>query len=433
MATYSTGNQSTTNANAFMGLGTPIHLPSLASPQPTDTPYLPKPHHSKNIDMPGITDIPPERQGVDFGNVSHFKYIANDNEVVKKMVLVLKLSSLSAGGGGTDPRYVDDVALAAIDHIDFSFAGNVLQTLYGDELHFRMVQELPEEELRRRQKLQAANLTPGERAALAANDQWIYCEIPFWWAMKDEHAWHQYAFQRLTRIAIHFRNPGFILQQDGDTTLPSPTVSGSNYILDHFLRYHTSCVSEAMKKKYVGMIQGQGNTGWLHLINDWERILDHPLPAGSGSDQTFQILLNTFSKYGYNIRYWIRPTANLVANVTNNRRFETLDIKQDSLMISGKNFQVPLDDFYKKFMVHATKFNGNPEQAIYNIPLTDYPSIHHHGMGGLEFANTANPTLTIVTPSLPSACSLDVYLYVHNYVRLVLRENQSAAETVQPI
>lgn len=432
MATYSTGEQSTSNANSFLGLGVPIHLPSLASPSGSDSPFIPEAHTSKAVDMPGISDIPPERQGVDFGQISYFKYINNDNEVLQKCVLCLQLAPLT---GGTNPRYVDDIALAAIDYVEFVFAGNQLQLLYGDELHFRMMQELPEDELWRRRKLQAAGLTPTERATLAQNPQYIYCEIPFWWTRADKSAFHQYAFQRLTRIVFHFRQAGYLVQQDttgNPPVTPTPSV-GTTYITNHWLRFHTTALSEATKALYLQQVQTQGQNGWLQMINDFERITNQSLPQGTGQNQTFQILLNTFSKFGYNLRYWIRPQANLVANPNNNRRWDLVDILTDELQISGKDFQIPLDDFYKKYMINGALFLGNEALPIYNIPLTDFPMVHTHGMGGIEFSNTANPQLTITTPSLPYPCYLDIYLYCHNYVRLVVKGAQSAAETVQPL
>ena len=433
MATYSAGEQSTSNAHAFLGLGVPIHLPSLASPNGADTPFLPVPHTSKSIDMLGISDIPPEHQGVDFGSTSYFKYINNDNEVLQKMVLVLQLAPLTAAAGGSNPRYIDDIGFGCIDHIEFDFAGNQLQILYGDEMHFRTLQEADNVERERRRKLQAWQTTKAKRVSLAQNPQFIYVDIPFWWTRADNRAWHQYAFQRLTRIKVVFRQAGYLLQQDGSATAPTPGASSTTYIMNHWLRFHTTAISEATKAIYLKQMQVQGNSGWLSMITDFETLLNQNLAQGTGSNQTFTILLNTFSKYGFNLRYWIRPVANLQPNVLNNNRWAVMDILQDELDISGKQFQVPIDDFYKKFYLHKLAFRGISALPVYNIPLTQFPSVHDHGYGGIEFSNTSNPQLVITTASLPSECALDVYLYCHNYVRKVIKGNQSAAETVQPL
>lgn len=442
MSTYSTGEQSVSSANSFMGLGVPVHLPSLASPNGADSPFLPIPHHAKAIDMPGITDIPPERQGVDFGGVSYFKYISNDNEALLKAVLVLQLSPL-ASRTGANPRYVDDIALAAIEYVDFSFAGNLLQRLHGDELHFRMLQELDGNELERRKKLQAMGLGDAERAALAGDIQFVYCELPFFWTEEPSAAWQQYGFQRITNVVVHYRPFQYLVQHNAeatDSSFPVPANGNPTYIMAQWLRFHTVTLSESTKQLYLREVEAQGPNGWLSMITDFERITEYSLAeaarhAAGPHRQTHSVLLNTFSKYGWNIRYWIRPIANLRPDAHNNNRWATVPVLSDRLDISGRKFQPELETFYKRWMIDAAEFKGNPPPDVHinNIPLTEFPMVKNQGMGGIDFSNTANPLLIIHTAPLAEPCHLDIYLYCRNYVRQVVRGNQSAAEAVQPI
>lgn len=436
MTSLGSGLQATSNANSFMGLTTPVHLPTLANPDGNESPHLPLPHHAQAVEVPGYTDIGPERQGTDFGHIDYFKYINNDNECVKGCIIVLKLDALTAAGTGIYPRYADDVVCQAIDHIDFYYGGNDLQTLYGDEMHFRILQETPEEELMRRQKLQCAGLTWKERADMANSSTnssgfWVYFEVPWWWTRHPSAHWHQYAFQRLTRIVITWRTVDYILQQDGVNSRPTP-YNGGTYILDHFLRFPISAISEGTKQQYIKMIESCGDSGWLYMIEDYERLTDQVLATGKS---TFTILLNTFTKFSYNLRFWIRPVANLTPDYTNNRRFELLDIYTVYLDVSGKRFLPPTDDWYLKHEVNGKQYLGNEEWPIYNIPFTDYPDMHTHAMGGFELSNTTNPQLTITTPTLTADYYLDIYSYCHNYVRLCLNTSKqaSAAETVQPL
>ena len=421
--------QATSNCQSFLQLTKPVHLPTLTSPSGDDSPHLPTAHHSQSPEVLGITDIAPERQGVDLGQVDYFKIINNDNELFKNAVLCVRLDALTAAGGGANPRYVDDILCAAIEKIEFTFGGNVLQELYGDEIHFRMFQETPEEELMRRCHLQGANLTPVERAALATTARWYYLELPFWWTRQPGFNWHQYAFQRLTRIQIHWRPATFLLQQDLVNARPTPTLGG-NYILDHYIRFHVSSISEATKQLYMKMVEDQGDKGWLYMINDFERVENHQLSAGQ---TTHNVLLNTFTKFGYNLRFWIRPVANLQPSYLNNRRWECLDIRSLWFEVSGKRYFPQIDVEYLKYMFNAKQYLGNPELPVYNVPFTEYPDMHTHAMGGFDFSNTVNPTLTLITDALPANCFLDCYLFCHNYVRLVLRGNMSAAETVQSL
>lgn len=433
MSILGTGLQSTSNASSFMGLCAPIHLPSLVSKSGEDSIRLPRGHQTLSIEVQGTTDIAPERQGVDFGQVDYFKYINNDNEVLKSCTLAVRLDALAVGAGGAPgdrPRYVDDILCAAVERIEMQFGGNVLQTIYGDELHFRNQQECLEEELMRKNRLQAAGLSDAERATLATNQQWVYLEIPFWWTRSPSANWHQYAFQRLTRFVIYFRNSRFLLQQDNVADIVPVPAGGAGYIVDHFLRFSICSVSEATKQTYMSMIQAEGDRGFLYLIQDWQRLTDQVLPAGSTTDT---VLLNTFTKFGYNMRFWLRPAANLLADTRNNNRWATVDIISMHMDISGKRFLPELDRTWLKDMVNGKYFAGNSQLAIYNVLFTEFPDLHHQGMGGMEFSNTTNPTLVLTTAALPANVNMDIYLYCHNYVRLVLKGVQSAAETVQPL
>lgn len=436
MSTFSTGFQATSNAQSFINLTAPVHLPSLASADGADSPHLPAPHKTQAIEVSGITDIAPERQGVDFGQVDHFKYINNDQECLKSVTLTVKLAPLAAGAGGAHPRYVDDILCAAIDHIDFMYAGKVLQSLYGDEIHFRTALETPHDEISRKYKLQGAGLTVDERVALAAAPQWINLEVPFWWTRSPSASWHQYALQRMTRVVIYWRTPDYLLQQDGGTARPlACSESGvastmQPYIMDHFLRFNVVCLSEATKQTYIKMVEANGDNGWLYMIPDWERMTDQQLSNGA---TTTTFLLSNLTKFGYNLRYWIRPLANIQPDWTNNRRWEIIDIKSHALSISGKTFLPPLDDVNLKFAVNGKLYLGNETLPIYNIPFTDYPDLHTHAMGGIEFSNTVNPQITINTSALPYACSADFVLYCHNYVRVVIDGARSTAETLQPL
>jgi hypothetical protein len=384
-----------------------------------------------NTTVPGYTDVQPENSAVDFGQVDYFKYINNDNEVLKSVDVMLVLDALTAAASGTNPRYVDDVICAGMEKVEFFYGGKCLQSLTGDEIHFRLEQETPEEEYDRICHLSVTNTTARERAALATGQQLVSLTIPFWWCRNETDAWHQYAFQRLTRVVITWRNAGFLLQQDSEATnvLPTPT-AGGRYIVNHWLRFRVSAISEAAKQTYVKQIAKTENDGWLYLIQDWQALQSvQALQAAT----TTTIQLNTFTKYGYNIRFWVRPVANLLADTRNNNRWFRYDITSAYLDISGKRYYPEHDMLYLKYNVNGTMFHGNQELPTYNIPFTDYPEVHRHSMGGIDFSNAATPQLVLKHAALPANCYIDVYLQCHNYVRLVLSGSKSAAEVVQPL
>ncbi len=428
MSALGTGNHAAANTQCFMGLTTPVHLPILTTTEGTTDPHLPLPQVTMVPRVTGYTDIPPERQGVDFGQTDYFKYIINDNECLESVTLCVKLDGLTAGAGGSNPRYPDDVLCHAIEKVTFHY-GKDLQVLEGDELHMRRIQETDEKELARLGRLQGLGLDRLERANLARGPCWYYLEIPFWWARDQSTSWHQYAFQRLTRIIIQWRQVEGILQQDGANTKPTPTAGGP-YILDHFLRFKVACLTEAAKKEFVSRVSGMGNTGWLYLIGEPERLVQQ-LNAGQ---RQHIIQLNTFSKFAYNLRFVVRPVANLTPNYLNNKRFEYVDIETVAMDIGGRRYLFPSDRHWLKYQINDKLFSGNPEQPIYNIPLgSEYPQEHTAAKGGFDLSCASTPQITLTTATLPTNHQIDFYSYAHNYVRLIIKGIETGAELVQPL
>ena len=82
MATLGTGNHASSEIGSFLSLTIPTHLPPLTTNDPTATTFLPTPQLTKTSQLSGWSDMPPERQGVDFGQTDYFKYILNDTEVL---------------------------------------------------------------------------------------------------------------------------------------------------------------------------------------------------------------------------------------------------------------------------------------------------------------------------------------------------------------
>lgn len=424
--------QASSNANSFMTLTAPTHLPTLASPEGVDSPHLPEAHHSQANEVIGYTDIPPERQGCDFGQNSYFKYINNDNEILKSCTLYVQLAGLNANSGQGNnatemPRYVDDVLNASFDHIEIQYGGNLLQTLYGDELHFRLTTEFDDDEYSRRCKLQGANLSDQRRYELAQNPQWLAVDLPFWWSKFAKMHWHQYAFQRVTRFIIYYRDVSYLLQQSVTNARPNP-VGSSTYIMQQFLRFEITCPSTATKNEYKARVETRGDNGWLYMKLDWERLTDQVISAGTTNTV---ILLNTFQNYIAFLRFWIRPVANTQSNYLNNRRWQTRVLTSFSEDVSGKTYWPSMDDYTARYFVNAKKFLGNPENGIYHILNTDYPDVSVHSLGGFQYANTSNPTLRIITPAWQDDSYVDIYAVAHDYVRAVLIKDRTAAEAIE--
>jgi hypothetical protein len=76
------------------------------------------------------------------------------------------------------------------------------------------------------------------------------------------------------------------------------------------------------------------------------------------------LALLRFTRYGYNMRFVLRPAANLVADYSNNNRWNVLSINAAQFDISNKCFFPKTCDYELKHEINGKKFLGNHELAI---------------------------------------------------------------------
>ena len=412
---------------SFMPLTIPVHLPTLTTNDPNATALLPTTQLTLGPRLSGWTDLAPERAGVDFGQESFFQYINNDTEVVTDLWLAMRLDGLNPGAGGSNPCYPDDVLCQLVDRVTFTY-GTDLQVLEGDKLHYDFLMMDDEETQRREAELRGYNLSLGKRITNAQTPKWYWLRIPFWWTLRAQDSWHQYALQRRTRIAFRFRPVQFMLHQEGANTQPTP-MSGGNYILEHFCRFRVTSITEGTKQEFIRRVQAQQQAGQLYLFEDTQRLSQEIRPLQT----KHPIQVNTFTKFGYNMRFVVRPVSALTTNYLDNDRFRLRKIESAALNINGRQFMAPMDRTWMTHGVDEALWKGNPERAIYNIPFSDFPAMVATAVGGIDFTTAQNPQLTLVTEPLGESHMLDIWLQCYNYVRVTIVGNNTGAEVVQPI
>jgi hypothetical protein len=420
----------------FLPYTYPVHLPGLISTDVSDSPHLPGPQRAIPPEVPSWTDIGPERMGTDLGMNTSFKYISNDQDVIKRVTLIAKFSPLVAGAGGANPRYPDNVLCHAIDHVTFEIGGVVIQTLYGEEIGFSQQQESTQEELGRIWTMQRAGLTVPQRVSLAdpatnAGGFTAMLELPFFWTENASKHWHNYACQRQTRIEIFWRDPNVILQQDVANTKPVPSAGFTTYISNMFLRFSVSALDMAVKTSFLSSVVKLGNSGVSYLMKYNQFQSNNVVLAGAVSTR---IDLTNFSRPTPMIRFVIRPNANLIPNYMNNERFLINGIASFELDSNGHRLFPLTDDFYAKYVINGKTFNGNPAINLYSIPLTDYADVKEFPMGNIEFGKLTNANLLLNFPAFGANQIVDIWAYCYDYARLVVTaDNRSAVSLEQPI
>jgi hypothetical protein len=417
----------------FLPYTLPTHLPGLISTNPQDSPHMPVAQKALPPEIPGVTDIQPERVGCDFGMDMSFKYIPNDYEVLKGATLMLHMAPLAAAGGGLLPRYPDYLLATAIENIQFQIGGATIWQKSGEEIILKEIVETAPEEFSRICGAEKLILSAADRAALAAlpDGFWIFCDIPMWWSETAAKHWHQYACQRQTRINIKWRNPDAILQQDNVNQRPTP-VGSSTYIKEAYLRFNVSALDTAVKDTYTSGVKQQGSTGLNYLVQFTQKQENQILVHGNKS---FMIPLTNFNKPTYMLRFIIRKVADLTPNYTNNQRFACQNIASYWMDASGHRLWPKTSSEYAKWCVNARYFLNNPTINVFHVLHTDYPDVTQYPMGDLEYGKLQNPTLFIeFDANLQEDHVVDVWAHCFDYLRLVItQDNRSAVNLEQPI
>lgn len=433
LSTLSVGPQPGLSQQQFLPYMAPVHLPSLASQDGSASERLPTGHTAAALEVSGINDTLPLRTGFDFGSQEEFAYLSNTNEILTKCKLVVRLAALQNSDSTTgvrtkNPRYVDDILCAAIDKAEWLYGStNSAFTIQGDELHFSRMQETADEALDKHLYEQAAGLSKEERVALSANAQEVRLDLPWWWTDKRVGGWHAYALGRPLKIRITWRSPEYLLQQDTTDARPLP-YGATTYITDKWLHFETAIPTEATKMVYRQMVESKGDQGLIDLIKDFQT-QEFTLTTGT----YHQLKTDMFTKYGHNMRFILRPSANLTPSYLNNERFKTLSIADAQFDLANKVFFPKTADIDLKHVINDKAFDGNRELAIYNIPLCPHPEFYRQAFGGIEFSQVSMPMLKLTTATVTSNITVTVFCYVHNYVRLVIKGTSSAIETILPL
>lgn len=421
-----------TDAPLYLPFTIPVNLPGLVSSEPSDCPQLPLPQKSIPPQTLGYTDIGPERIGTDFGMETAFKFVPDDYVCIKDVTLVVRLAQLAAAGGGNNPRYPADAILHAMEKCDISVGGLILQTLRGDPLHFKEEAESSTEEYARLDLGQKISLDIPDRVTAALAAQTFYVKLPFFFTETAAKNWHQYAFQRNTRINIKWRAPESILQQSVVNARPTP-VGSTTYIQDIFIRLSVVALDTTVKDTYVNAVKNLGESGLNYLLRYEQLQEGFTLAAGQN---TANVPMTNFNKPTYMIRSVVRTAANLLPSYLNNERWAIEDYNTVQETASGHNLAGPYTSQWVQFGINGVEFMGNAQSNIIHILHTDYPDVSQYPMGCIEYAKLQNPILTIVCPAPPVAHDrqVDIWAYCFNYIRCVIdQQNKSAVALEQPL
>jgi hypothetical protein len=362
----------------------------------------------------GHTDIPPERQQQDLGQVISFKHMNNETDVILKTWMVIRWAQLAAGGGGANPRYPDDPNNHALEYLEILSGGRELQSIYGDDNHFKPIMEKTPDEMAKTYTQRHDLLPLAARAAEAATVGGfsVVSDLPLWYEEGTRNCLHQYVTDAPLRYKAFMRPAANVVQQTGGTI---PTAVGGNYIVDIFLRHRILATFQGEKDAHIDMLNRMGEEGILYKMRDIQRVSDWPVPVGT---TTMTINIENFTKHTPRWYFILRPSANLAADFTNNNRWALTPLTRRRVVADGK---VLASDHCHEFLINtenADHLLGSAAHNIYNIFHNEAADDHQNCQPGVDYSLLSVPRLIIeFAVGLANAHTLDAFSYAHNFVK----------------
>lgn len=407
-------NQAASHAYAFIGMAAPSISPETVGRNARDSFYMPPREPRKSPpSVIGYTDIS-ATTGTDFGSVFRFENLNDDHTSILKSWLVTTYNPIAAAGGGVNPRFPNDVNNHMMEKMELQQGGRTLQTLYGDDEHFRSIMDLNPDELAKKYQARRDNLSAAQRSALAVAGFTAISELNFWYSDAPEHCWHQWLNSAQSRFVMTTRAANAVLQTTGGTI---PTVAAGTYINNVFIRHRVVATLESEKRIVLNDIASMGSRGMLYKFRDVQQVLNQAVAAGS---TTANFDLSNFTKHVYRIYHYIRPSANLVATVTNNDRWSTTPILTRYIEASGQRLVPQHDHDFILFVENGDNLAGTPGDALYNVLFNGLGDIHHMVLPGIDFSLLGNPRLYQTHSAAVVAANhdFDAIGYVHNFIKV---------------
>lgn len=357
--------------------------------------------------------ILPGRSGIDFGQQIQFDYNFRRNQVVEEVYLVLTLAQLAAAGGGNQPRYADDIALAGLEWYRIIVGGKTLKEFEDTDI-IRWLEDKDEEEdeIVRIRRDRAGDLTIVERAARATAQQTVRIKLPLFvlWNSKDEaeynhmKAWHIYMSNAPIRFEFKLRPLDVILQQTAVNARPTP-VASTTYIIDAYLKLLCGVVTDNQVLEYKNVLQTS------KIIHHWPLFTMEVFNIPAGTTGVYPVQLRTCTKPVYMIFIVYRRQANLLSDYTNNRRFP-LDIGPDfgefKCGTDSLTGRFSRDDLIERF--NRNYFAGDRNNYIWAWHWGKIPSEHEGIPLNINWPMLPNPTYES-TFNAPTGVELEMRFY----------------------
>jgi len=363
----------------------------------------------------GHTDLSQETSR-DLGSEMSFSWNYNSAHSLYDCELMIHFDQIAAGGGGLDPRYLDDPIYHIVEECYWEVNGRRMETLHGDKMHFDQLLMEGDELLARHYALQRAGLTVAQRTAIATapGGFWAIARIPFFFTRNLQHALPAWALSHDIRFIFRLRPAAFVLQ---DTNGIAPTsVTGSFVCSDSMLRMSVATTAPGQRTHMISKLtQGMNEFGYrgvTYAVTNEAKTLNNAVAA---ADTVQRIDLTQVTHTCFRGFHITRPVLNLVANYALNDRWVLTPIDRRYMEVDGTRL---LPEHQSDYLIHVENgnyYSGRTGPAVYTFQFS--PTLR----GGIELGSTNQARLIITWAAAVGADQMtDVYGEMHNFMSLVM-------------
>jgi hypothetical protein len=349
-------------------------------------------------------DIQPDTPG-QYSNTTVYK-IPKIAEKITKVQHIHTVSAL-ARVGGTYARFEDFAGFDHIDNIQISYAGNLIQTIYGMQLYLWHRMHKRQDKQDAEAILVAGNRTVAERNADSAAAQTWVIDVPCFFTYETHSSFPIMVLADELRWETTFRPLAAIVQSDA--AVGNVTGTLTQQLMRVWFVHNIQLERDMMK---TGVNEGNG---LIFPILDVERQNLTLLPSGN---QSFNVRLTNAKAPCSYFQFFIRKNSNINVNHANTfNAFENL--REWDMTANAQPLKRTVEHDYNLYHINPLYYEGTPRDSIYGDSFSLVPENKYDCNGSNYFAMQNNPTLNITMPAvLGENHYSDVYLYVENFIQV---------------
>lgn len=303
-----------------------------------------------------------------------------------------------------EPFLIDGAGFGAIEKVVVSYGNNEVQTIYPDEIFYKLhnFYDVNEEAIRSVEV--GWGLSVSERKDRALGKQTFICDIPFHWSKGPEHNLHLRQLATRPKISVFWNRIDDILNVDGGQ---NPQLD----ITDAHFKFDSTYFEAAERDMYTRLLDTED--GIVKMITEfkWDggSTAQALIPAGTTGDfryelKNFRSVTRTIGFYlrrkawvdpnipipgeeaGRHDKWWIRAGDTVFYEDFNN--FRVVSNRNDDLFDAVTPFEA-------KTVLKRKHFTSGYGDNFFFWSFADSPEDEVNATGGYNLNAVTNPTLII--------------------------------------